>query len=140
MLEHGAHHVLDHSRNGYLDEVPKLTNGRGVDIILEMLSNVNLGHDLPALAMHGRVIVIGSRGKVEVTPRDLMTRDADVRGMTLFNCTAAELAAIHAAVHAGLCNGTLRPVVGRRFALADAARAHVAVLEPGAHGKIVLEP
>jgi NADPH2:quinone reductase len=136
----GAHHVLDHAREGYLDAALQLTAGRGVDIILEMLSNVNLGRDLPALAMRGRVIVIGSRGKVEVTPRDLMSRDADVRGMTLFNCSSEELAAIHAAVHAGLCNGTLRPVVGRRFPLAQAAAAHIAVLVPGAHGKIILEP
>jgi len=117
-----------------------LTSGRGVDVILEMLANVNLGKDLPLLARHGRVIVIGSRGTVEVTPRDLMSRDADVRAMTLFNATPVELAGIHAALAAGLENGTLRPIVGREMALADAAKAHIAVLEPGAIGKIVLKP
>jgi NADPH:quinone reductase len=50
------------------------------------------------------------------------------------------LAGIHAALAAGLDNGTLRPVVGRQMPLADAAKAHIAVLEPGAHGKIVLTP
>lgn len=139
-LEQGAHHVLNHRAEGYLDEALKLTGGRGVDIILEMLSNVNLGKDLPVLAPNGRVIVIGSRGKVEITPRDLMSRDADVRGMTLFNCTTAELVGIHAAISAGLVNGTLRPIVGKQFPLADAAQAHMAVLEPGAYGKIILVP
>jgi NADPH2:quinone reductase len=138
--EHGAHHVLDHRNPTYLDQILALTNGRGVDIILEMLSNVNLGKDLPLLAKYGRVIVIGSRGNVEITPRELMKRDADIRAMTLFNATDSELAGIHAALAAGLENGTLRPVVGREMKLADAAKAHVAVLEPGAYGKIVLVP
>ena len=140
VADHGAHHVLDHRRPGYLDQILKLTNGRGVDIILEMLANVNLGQDLPLLAKHGRVIVIGSRGDVEITPRELMKRDADIRAMTLFNATDDELASIHAALAAGLENGTLRPVVGREMKLSDAAKAHVAVLEPGAYGKIVLVP
>ena len=70
----------------------------GFGIILEMLANVNLGKDLPLLANQGRVIVIGSRGKVEITPRDLMSRDADVRAMTLFNASPGELAGIHAAL------------------------------------------
>ena len=138
--DNGVHHIVDHRAPGYLDKVMSLTGGRGVDIILEMLANVNLGKDLPLLAKHGRVIVIGSRGTVEITPRDLMSRDADVRAMTLFNATPAELAGIHAALAAGLENGTLRPIVGREMPLADAAKAHVAVLEPGAIGKIVLKP
>lgn len=138
--DNGAHHVVDHRAPDYLDKVMALTGGRGVDVILEMLANVNLGKDLPLLAKFGRVIVIGSRGKVELTPRDLMSRDADVRGMTLFNATPAELSDIHTAIVAGLESGALRPVVGRELPLADAAKAHVAVLEPGACGKIVLKP
>ena len=140
VVEQGAHHVVDHRDSGYLEQILQLTEGRGVDIILEMLANVNLGKDLTVLAKHGRVIVIGSRGNVEITPRELMKRDADIRAMTLFNASASELASIHAAMGAGLENGTLRPVVGREMRLADAAKAHVAVLEPGAYGKIVLLP
>lgn len=140
VIDHGAHHVLDHRDPGYLDQLMKLTEGRGVDVILEMLANVNLGKDLTVLSKNGRVIVIGSRGNVEITPRELMKRDADIRAMTLFNATDAELAGIHTALGAGLENGTLRPVVGREMPLADAAKAHIAVLEPGAYGKIVLIP
>ncbi len=140
VAENGAHHVLDHRNPEHLDQILPLTGGRGVDIILEMLANVNLGKDLPLLARQGRVIVIGSRGKVEITPRDLMSRDAEVRAMILFNASDAELFGIHAALAAGLENGILRPVVGRQISLADAAKAHLAVLEPGAYGKIVLTP
>jgi NADPH2:quinone reductase len=138
--EQGAHHVLDHHASGYLEEALALTGGRGVDVILEMLANVNLDKDLNVLAKGGRVAVVGSRGPVEINPRALMTRDASVVGLTLFNVSPQERAGIHAAVVAGLENGTLRPVVGREMPLADAARAHEAVLQPGAHGKIVLTP
>lgn len=135
---HGAHHVFDHRAPAYLDEILALTAGRGVDVLLEMLANVNLARDLTVLARGGRVIVVGSRGNVEITPRELMKREADIRGLMLFNASEAELAGIHAALGAGLENGILRPVVGREFPLAEAAKAHVAILEPGAYGKLVL--
>lgn len=136
----GAHHVLDHRARGYLDEILKLTEGRGVDVILEMLANVNLGNDLKLLAIRGRVVVIGSRGDVTITPRDLMGRDAAVYGFTLWNIPEDEAASTHAALIAGLENGTLRPVVGKELPLAEAPRAHKEVMEPGAYGKIVLIP
>jgi NADPH:quinone reductase len=138
--DNGAHHVLDHTSPGYLQDVMDLTGGRGVDLILEMLANVNLGKDLTVLAKKGRVVVIGSRGEVTINPRDGMGRDADIRMMTLMNATEQELSGIHAALVAGVENGTLRPVIGRQFPLAEAARAHEAVMEAGAYGKIVLVP
>ena len=109
----------------------------GVDVIVEMFANVNLGKDLNILAKGGRImVIIGSRGRVEINPRDTMQRDADVRGMILPNTPTAELASVHAALVAGLENGTLRPLIGKEFPLADAAQAHRAVMEPGAIGKI----
>ena len=83
----GAHHVLDHHDPDYLDQLMKLTMGRGVDVILEMLANVNLAKDLTVLAPQGRVVVIGNRGNIEINPREIMRRDAAVLGMTLFNAT-----------------------------------------------------
>ena len=138
--EQGAHHLLDHRAPGYLEQVLALTEGRGVDVILEMLANVNLGQDLKVLAERGRVVVVGSRGTVEVNPRDAMSRDATILGMILFNATAEEQARIHAALVAGLESGTLKPVIGQKLPLAEAARAHQAVMAPGAYGKIVLIP
>jgi len=116
----------------------KATGGHGIDVIVEMLANVNLGKDLTILAKGGRVVIIGSRGPAEINPRDTMQRDADIRGMILPNTPPAEMASIHAALVAGLEEGALRPVIGKEFPLADAAEAHRAVMEPGALGKIVL--
>jgi len=140
VAEQGAHHVVDHRAPGYLEQILKITGGRGVDVVLEMLANVNLGKDLTILALRGRVVVIGSRGPVEINPRDTMRRDASILGFTLLNATREELASIHAALVAGLESGTLRPVVGSEMPLAEAPHAHQAVMEPGAYGKIVLIP
>ena len=81
----GADQVFDHTDPGYRQGILDATDGRGVDCILEMLANVNLGEDLRLLAPRGRVVVIGSRGNVESNPRDAMMRDADIRGMILGN-------------------------------------------------------
>ena len=140
VLEQGAHHVLDHHDTKYLDQVQTLTQGRGVDVLLEMLANVNLDKDLKLLAMGGRVVVIGSRGRIEIDPRDSMTRDASVLGMLLLNTPLKEEESIHAALYAGLENGTLHPIIGKQMPLAEAPRAHKEIMEPGAYGKIVLIP
>jgi NADPH:quinone reductase len=137
--EHGADVVVNHKTPNYTDAIRAATGGRGVDVVLEMAAHINLDTDLGLLAPRGRVVVIGNRGRVEIDPRQAMGRDAAILGMTLFNATPAEVASIHAALIAGLENGTLNPVIGRQMPLADAARAHEAVMEPGALGKIVLE-
>jgi NADPH2:quinone reductase len=136
--EQGAHEVFDHHAPDHFEQIMKATSGRGVDVIVELLANVNLGKDLTILAKGGRVAIIGSRGRVEIDPRDTMQRDVDLRGMVLPNTPPAELASIHAALVAGLENGTLCPVIGKEFPLAEAAQAHRAVMEPGAIGKTVL--
>jgi len=136
--QQGAHQVFDHRKAGYQEEILQATGNRGVDIILEMLANVNLSNDTKLLANNGRVIVIGSRGEVTIDPRQLMARRASIRGFTLWAITPAEEADIHAGLFAGLENGTLRPIVGKELPLAEAARAHKEILEPGSVGKIVL--
>jgi NADPH2:quinone reductase len=136
----GAHQVFDHRKPGYQEEILQTTGNRGVDIILEMLANVNLSHDTKLLANNGRVIVIGSRGEVTINPRELMGRRASIRAFTLWGITAEEEADIHAGLFAGLQSGTLRPIVGKQLSLAEAARAHKEILEPGSAGKIVLVP
>lgn len=137
--EQGADFVVDHTDENYLNEIKEITGGKGVDIILEMLANVNLQKDFEVLATFGRVSLIGSRGALEFTPRAVMGKDATVFGLTLFNAPAAELQEIHAAIYKGLSEGFLNPIVGKTFPLAEAAAAHRAVIEEKAFGKIVLK-
>jgi NADPH2:quinone reductase len=138
--EQGAHHVLDHTKAGYLDEIAKLTGGQGVNVVLEMLANVNLQNDLGIIAMGGRIAVIGNRGTTEINARSAMNKNAAILGVALFNTTPAQLVGLHGALVEGLANGTLRPVIAMELPLGQASRAHEAVLEPGHHGKIVLIP
>ena len=140
LLREGAHHALDHHAPDYLDQLMTLTAGRGVDLILEMLANVNLDKDLTVLAKKGRIVVVGNRGRVEIDPRQTMMRDADIRGMTLMNVTDPELLAIHAALRAALESKVLRPIIDTQMPLADAPRAHREILEGASHGKIILTP
>jgi NADPH2:quinone reductase len=136
----GAHHVFNHTKPDYRELIMKTTGGLGVNVILEMLANVNLGHDLKLLDTNGRVIVIGSRGDVTISPRDIMSRRGSIRAVTIWGITETEEKEIHAGILAGLENGTQRPVVGKELPLAEAPRAHKEVLEPGSFGKIVLVP
>lgn len=136
----GARRAVDHSKPGYLDEITAATDGRGPDVILEMLANVNLDHDLTVVAPGGRVVVIGNRGRVEIDARKIMTKDVSVFGMALWGIPADEIRRAHESIVAGLESGALNPVVGTEMPLADAPRAHQQVMAPGARGKIVLIP
>lgn len=140
ILRLGCHFVVDHHAPDYLAQVRQMTDGKGVDLILEMLANVNLAKDLEILAKFGKVVVIGSRGTVEIDPRLAMAGDADIRGMILFNATEEQLRGIHAALYAALEAGTLTPVIGREFPLAEAAKAHEEVMSAHAPGNILLTP
>ena len=140
VLEQGAHHALSHKADDYRRQIAQITAGQGPDLILEMLANVNLQHDLDMLAKYGTIVVIGNRGSLDFNPRASMTKEANIHGMSLFNTPPDLMAQIQAAIGAGLQQSFLNPVIGREFPLEEAAAAHTAVLEPGAMGKIVLIP
>jgi NADPH:quinone reductase len=136
----GSHHVLNHRDAGYLDALEELTGGRGPDVILENLANVNLDNDLTALAFGGRVVIVGNRGRIEIDPRKTMSKDAAIVGMALWNTTPVDWIRAYCGVEAGLASGTLTPLVAVELPLAEAARSHELILQPGARGKIVLKP
>ncbi|MEM9442498.1 MAG: NADPH:quinone reductase [Pseudomonadota bacterium] len=140
ILDEGADHAVDHTAEGYIDQVKALNGGNGPEIILEMLANVNLASDLDLAARYGRIIVIGNRGEITINPRMTMMKELDIRGLALFNGSREQMEEIMRDLLAGLADGSLRPVVGREMPLAEAAKSHEAVLEPGAFGKIVLVP
>lgn len=136
----GADHAVDHNSAGYLADVLRLTGGKGPDLILEMLANINLGADMDVVAKFGRIMVIGNRGEILVNPRRAMMKELDIRGIALWNARPEQVGPMMQDILAGVAEGALRPIVSREMKLEEAAAAHVAVLEPGAHGKIVLIP
>lgn len=138
--EQGAHEVFDHSAAGYEKDLLAKTGGRGVDLIIEMLANVNLVKDLDLIVKRGRIAIVGNRGAIELNPRAVMGKDATIVGFTNWNALPAELAMAHAAIVAGMERSGYKPQVGKELPLADAARAHEDVMKSGAYGKIVLIP
>ena len=139
VLREGAHEVFDHAAPDYQKQIVAKA-GAGVDLVIEMLANVNLVRDLEMIVPRGRVVVVGNRGSLELNPRSIMSKDATVTGFTNWNATPKELSTAHAAIIAGMERCGYRPEVGQEMALADAPKAHEAVMKPGAYGKIVLIP
>ena len=140
VLKQGADHALNHKDADYRQQIAQITAGQGPDLILEMLANVNLQHDLELVAKYGTIVVIGNRGSLDFNPRAAMGKDANIHGMSLFNTPPDLMDQIQAAIVAGLQQGFLNPIISREFPLEEAATAQTAILEPGAMGKIVLIP
>lgn len=140
LREQGVKYVFDHTAEDYREELLSVNCGRGPDVILEMLANVNLSHDLGMIAPHGRIAVIGSRGEVTINPRDAMRKEAAVLGVMMFDASAELINHLHAEIVRGLNDNTLSPVVGCEMPLGEAAAAHIQIMERGALGKIVLVP
>ncbi|XP_041126267.1 quinone oxidoreductase-like isoform X1 [Polyodon spathula] len=115
------------------------TCGQGVNVIVEMLSNMNLNADLQLLSFGGRVITVGCRGPIEINPRDTMAKETSIIGMSLFSATKEERAASSALLFAGMKAGLLSPVIGPEYPLEQASPAHEDIISSsGALGKMVL--
>lgn len=132
----GATRAILH-KGEYADELKAAAPG-GYTLILEMLANKNLETDLSLLAPGGRVVVIGSRGRIEIDPRATMAKESEIRGLALARASDEELRQTHDALGVAMSAGVLKPVIARSFPLAEAAQAHIQVLKSGNCGKIVL--
>jgi NADPH2:quinone reductase len=135
----GAADVLNHRAPNYLDNLVAMAGG-GPDVIVEMLANQNLDADLGVLARNGRIVIVGSRGRIEIDPRQTMAKEAAIFGTAFWNLSDGDLARIHDELARGFADGTLEPVIAQELPLADASRAHELVMASGARGKIVLAP
>lgn len=135
----GAHMTFVHRSASYLEAIKNATEAKGIDVIVENAAHINLGKDLPLLARGGRVCVVGSRGQVEINPRDTMSREASISGVMLFNSTDKDFEESYAAIWSGMEAGWLRPIVGKEFTLENACKAHADIISGGgALGKTVL--
>jgi len=135
----GAANVYNHKSEGYTEQIMKETNGHGVDVIIEMLSNVNLNEDLKMLAPKGTVVVVGCRGAIEINPRLMMGKETKIQGVALASSTKEEFVTMQRAISAGLSHGWINPYVGPVYSLNNVAKAHKdIIINSGAKGKMIL--
>lgn len=138
----GTDHVIDSASDPETIErhVLELTGGKGVEVLLETAAQDHLGADLRLLAQEGIALVVGSRGPATLLPRDLMARNASLRGVMLMRCPAPALAAAHTRLASLLSAGKLTAPIHATLPLPEGARAHEMQLERGLFGKILLSP
>jgi len=136
----GAHMVFNHNDPGYQEKILKATNGKGIDIIIEMLANINLASDLKLLSKNGRIVIVGSRGEITINPRELMSRRASIHGVMLWLITEKEALEIDSNIYSGLERGLFHPIIREEIPLSEAQKAHTKIMQPGAYGKIVIVP
>jgi NADPH2:quinone reductase len=137
LRDKGVALVLDHTRTDYLSSVKSLAPD-GPNVILEMLANVNLQRDMEIAAPHGRIVIIGNRGTIEINPRLAMGKELNIQGMQLWAAGDQPVDRACRAIVAGLEAGFLSPTIQRELPLADAAEAHRLVIDAPSGGKIVL--
>lgn len=142
----GADRVVNYREEDFVDVVREVTDGHGVDVILDMVGGTYLKRNLDSLAVEGRLVLIGlmQGAKAEVNLAKLMARRLTLTGSTLrarsVEQKAVIVTALRAQVWASLDSGKLRPVIHTSYPLADAAEAHRA-MEASTHiGKLLLIP
>jgi putative PIG3 family NAD(P)H quinone oxidoreductase len=142
--ELGAEVAIDYREQDFVEVVRTVTEGRGVDVILDNMGASYLARNVAALATEGRLVVIGLQGgtTAEIDLNALLRKRAAVVATNLRGRPVSEKATICAAVAEHVwplvADGTVRPVVGHTLPLADAAEAH-RLMESGAGtGKILL--
>jgi NADPH2:quinone reductase len=144
-LELGADAAVDSRSDDLTAALREANDGRRVDIVLEMTGGPVFDQSLAALAPLGRLAVFGMAGRVPATPVDpgqLMARSTAVIGFWLMHVAQqpALLAEAITDLMTLIADGAIRPVVGETYPLADAARAHRALLDRSSIGKLVLDP
>jgi NADPH2:quinone reductase len=140
----GATLAVDYRKDDFVKAVKEATNGKGADVILDMVGGDYIPRNLAAAAMHGRIVSIaflrGSKAEVDFLP--MMLKRLTLTGSTLRPRSVAEKAQIARSLEEKVWplieQGKIRPQICKTFPLAEAAKAH-ALMESSAHvGKIVL--
>ncbi len=138
VLEQGAQYAFNHNDPAHFEKILDLTGG--VDIVLEMLANVNLDRDMEIMAKGGRLVIIGSRGRIEIDPRKAMSKELNIHGLMLMNASPEESHEIYTGIEKALLQSKIKPVIACRLPLEEAPKAHRQILESAHLGKIILLP
>ncbi|MBQ0990410.1 NAD(P)H-quinone oxidoreductase [Micromonospora sp. PSH03] len=144
LRELGAAHIIDYREQDFVEEVRRVTDGRGVDVILDIMGGSYLGRNVSALATGGRLVVIGMQGgrKAELDLGALLAKRASVTATSLRSRPLAEKAEIVQGVRDEVWPlveaGRIRPIVDRRLPMTEAAQAHRLVESNDHFGKVLL--
>ncbi|MGW0435713.1 NAD(P)H-quinone oxidoreductase [Micromonospora sp. NPDC003197] len=140
----GATHTIDYTSQDFVEEIRRLTDGRGADVILDIMGAAYLGRNVAALATGGRLVVIGMQGgrKAELDLGALLAKRGSVSAAALRSRPVEEKAAIVRGVREEVWplveSGAIGPIVDRRIPMAQAAEAH-RIIESNDHlGKVLL--
>ena len=140
----GAEFVINYRQQSFADEVQNLTQGHGVDVILDIIGAKYLEPNLRSLAVDGRLVIIGLQGgaKADLDLGSLLSRRLSVVGTSLRSRPIADKAMIMAqlreVVWPMLGQGSLQPVVSEVYDLADVVAAHDALAAGDHFGKVLL--
>ena len=164
LKEMGVDIVVDRTQSNYMDQVHNVNDGKGPDVIFEMLANINLPKDLvphrsncnkqEVLNKGGEVIVIGDRGPVTINPRVMMEKGTSVKGVMLFNQTVFMFSLFHEQAQqrqealnlfyelADAYHSMMRPLISYEYSLKDADKAHIEVInhKRAGCGRIIIIP
>uniref|UniRef100_A0A1B6LR62 Enoyl reductase (ER) domain-containing protein n=1 Tax=Graphocephala atropunctata TaxID=36148 RepID=A0A1B6LR62_9HEMI len=136
----GSDVVVDHREDGHLQKALAKGSRAGFDVIIENRADLNLGLDLAVLAQGGRIGIVGSRGPVEVDPRNFIRTEGSVVGVNVKQITKEEFTEFSTAVVAGMEKGWVKPVVGKEYSMGEIQQAHKDLIRShGAYGKMVLK-
>ncbi|MFY1674503.1 NAD(P)H-quinone oxidoreductase [Plantactinospora sp. WMMB334] len=144
LRELGAAGAIDYAEEDFVEAVKRLTDGRGADVILDIMGASYLGRNVKALATGGRIVVIGLQGgrKGELDLAALLAKRGSVAATALRSRPTAEKAAIVRGVREEVWplieSGAIRPVVYRRLPMSEAAEAHRIVDSSDHVGKVLL--
>jgi NADPH:quinone reductase-like Zn-dependent oxidoreductase len=137
----GYEHVIDLSRESMKDGVLRITNGKGVDVVVDGVSGNLTGQALASLAFGGTVIVVGYAGgrQAEVSITDIIWKGATIRGFTFRLFTPEKIAAARAVLLGYLNEGALQPTIAKVFPLSDAADAVRYLIEERPFGRVLMQ-
>lgn len=134
----GADVALPHVAQGEYDEIMTATDHQGPDVIIEMLADQNLETDMEIARKNARIVILGSRGTIQIDPRHTMTKGLAILGMSAINLDATETAVAYSELTKLVDEGEILPLVGDVLSLDKAAEAHEQILTKKGNGKLIL--
>ena len=143
LKEFGLDHGINYASGSFVERAQELTDGRGVDVILDSVGGQTLIDGIGALAYRGTLVSVGVTGRAgsNVEARDLWAKNNSLRGVFLGGALLNEYPRVHAMIadlFERVADGSLRVEIDRSFPLAEAAAAHAYIESRQAFGRVVM--